>query len=68
MNAAARRGLVGLCHNPLNKEWEDMCRGEYAPDAVSDKPKINGVVAALEEPQTGERCGRRQGTKADTYS
>ena len=31
-----RGGIVGIRHNIMNKEWEEMCGAEFTPDAVND--------------------------------
>ena len=45
-------GIVGLRHNLLKKEWMDMCRAAYTPDAVTNELKIHGVAASGETPTT----------------
>ena len=42
-----RGDVVGLCHNLLKNEWEDMCRAAYTPAVGTDEPKIYGVVSAV---------------------
>ena len=49
-----RGGGVGLRHNILNKDLAQMCEAAYNP-AVTNNPKIHGVVESGEEPPTGGR-------------
>ena len=49
--------IVGIFHNLLNKEWADVCGEVYTPDKVTNKPKIHGVGAVGEAPNTEGRGG-----------
>ena len=44
-----------------------MCGAEYTPPAVNYQKK-HRVAEAGEVPPTGERGGRKQGTRGDTYT
>ena len=36
-------GIIGLCHNTLNKEWSEMYRTAHTPASVINEPKYMGL-------------------------
>ena len=48
-------GLIGLCHNIINKEWVEICGTTYTLASLNYKTKIYWVAEAGEGALTGGR-------------
>ena len=52
--------IIGLRHNLIKKDWDEMCGVAFTPDAVTDEPKIHDIAAAMEtHPPIGIQGGHR---------
>ena len=61
-------GLINLHNNILKKGWSDMCGTLHTPDAVNDKPKIQGITLKGEATNTRRRGYQRRLTRGYTYT